>query len=62
MAVKAVVAVVAVASVSALAAVEGSGNWQTEEACLALPPVWRKNILGVPEWSSSILTLKLHHP
>ena len=64
-AVKAVVvvkAVVAVASVSALAAVEGSGNWRTEEVCLALPPAWRKNILGVPEWSSSVLTLKLRHP
>lgn len=58
----AVKAVVAVASVLSLVAVEGSGNWPTEEVCLVLPPAWRKNILGIPEWSSSVLTLKLRHP
>ena len=52
----------AVAAVAAVAVVEGSGNWRTEQVCLALPPAWRKNILGVPEWSSSVVTLKLRHP
>ena len=57
---------IAVAAVAAEAVaaevVEGSGNWRTEQVCLALPPAWRKNILGVPEWSSSVVILKLRHP